>query len=228
MPRARTYVCMERVMAGGPAGGGHVRAGLAGTGPAVHRTGPVLPPAAAGSAYWPTREFVGRGTRGRDLGRCRHGDAQDPSRPRRKPLSGRRRSDFAARLREAEIKARRELNRGFVHDYGARTSLREAAAAYNTKEHFEEADVLDGVKRLSRRLLDCIQEFLEDHGVDTSEFKEQVQLITTQVSNIGTIQAGTAVVGGQGNIVTGHGAVNNFGAGQLAGQPGTGTQQSTP
>ena len=78
--------------------------------------------------------------------------------------------------------------------------------------------MLDGVKRLSRRLLDCIQQFLDDHGVDTSDFSHQVQNITTSVSNIGTVQAGTAVVGGQGNIVTGHGAVNNFGAGP----PGTG------
>ena len=227
MPRARTYVCMERVMAGGQlVVAMYVRAWLEQDLLSIERVLYVLPPLQAG--FWPAREFVGRGTRGATWDAVATATRRTLPVLAGKTLSGRRRSDFAARLREAEIKARRELNRGYVHDYGARTSLREAAAAYNTKEHFEEADVLDGVKRLSRRLLDCIQEFLEDHGVDTSEFKEQVQLITTQVSNIGTIQAGTAVVGGQGNIVTGHGAVNNFGAGQLPGQPGTGTQQSTP
>ena len=132
--------------------------------------------------YWPTRDLMARGSTGATM------DAVVTSTRRvlpvlaGKPVSGKRRSDFGARLREAEAQGRREIKKGYVYDYGARTSLREAVAAYDTSEHFEEADVLDGVKRLSRRLLDCIQEFLDDHGIDTSDFRQQVQLITNSRS----------------------------------------------
>ena len=78
-------------------------------------------------------------------------------------------------------------------------------------------------KQIYRRLkaaglpaMDCIEKFLDDHGVDTSDFQNQMQLINNSVSNIGTIQAANAFVGGQGNIISGHGAVNNFGGGQAA------------
>ena len=225
--RARTYVSMERVMAGGQlVVGMYVRAWLEQDLLSIERVLYFLPPLR--NRYQPARDLMGRGVRGATLDALATATRRTLPVLAGKPVSGKRRSDFGARLRESEARARREIRKGYVHDYGARTSLREALAAYDTTEHFEEADVLDGVKRLSRRLLDCIQEFLDDHGVDTSEFKQQVQLITNQVSNIGTIQAGTAVIGGQGNIVTGHGAVNNFGSGQAAAQPGTGIPQATP
>ena len=76
--------------------------------------------------------------------------------------------------------------------------------------------------------MDCIEKFLDNHGVDTSDFRNQIQLIDNSVNNIGTIQAGTAVVGGQGNIISGHGAVNNFGTGQARAQPGARGAQGTP
>ena len=61
---------------------------------------------------------------------------------------------------KAEAQARRQIRAGIPYDYGARTSLREAVAAYNTKEHFAEADVIDSFKRLGSRLMDCIETFL--------------------------------------------------------------------
>jgi hypothetical protein len=225
--RARTYVCMERVMASGQlVVGMYVRAWLEQDLLSIERVLYFLPPLR--NYYRPTRDLMARG----ETGATREAVVTSARRVLPvllgKPVSGKRRSDFGARRREAEAKGRREIKKGYVYDYGARTSLREAVAAYDATEHFDEADVLDGVKRLSRRLLDCIQEFLDDHGIDTSDFKQQMQLINNSVSNIGSIQAGTAVVGGQGNIVTGHGAVNNFGSGQATGQPGAGIPQATP
>ena len=96
-----------------------------------------------------------------------------------------------------------------VHDYGAKTSLREAVADYQTEAYFQESDVLDTARRLDRRLLDCLNKFLDDHGVNASE---QIELANKASIHIRTIQSGNAVVGGQGNIIVGHGAVNNFGA----------------
>jgi hypothetical protein len=220
VPRARTYVCMERVMDGGQlVVGMYVRAWLEQNLLSIERTLYFLPPLKI--RYQPSRDLMARGGAGAAWDAVFTATARTLPVLAGQPLSGGR-GNVAADLKKAEDMARREIRAGYQHDYGARTSLREAVAGYDTKGHFEEADVLDGVKRLSRRLLDCIQQFLDDHGVDTSDFSHQVQNITTSVSNIGTVQAGTAVVGGQGNIVTGHGAVNNFGAGAPAGPAGTG------
>jgi hypothetical protein len=220
VPRARTYVCMERAMDGGQlVVGMYVRAWLEQDLLSIERSLYFLPPLMA--RYQPSRDLMARGPAGITRDAVFTGTARTLPVLIGKPLSGGR-GNVAADLQKAEDAARREIKVGYQHDYGARTSLREAVAGYDTKGHFEEADVLDGVKRLSRRLLDCIQQFLDDHGVDTSDFSHQVQNITTSVSHIGTVQAGTAVVGGQGNIVTGHGAVNNFGTG-ASGSAGPGT-----
>jgi hypothetical protein len=220
VPRARTYVCMERAMDGGQlVVGMYVRAWLEQDLLSIERSLYFLPPLMP--RYQPSRDLMARGPAGATWDAVRTATARTLPVLAGKPISGGR-GNVAADLQKAEDAARREIKVGYQHDYGARTSLREAVAGYDTKGHFEEADVLDGVKRLSRRLLDCIQQFLDDHGVDTSDFSHQVQNITTSVSHIGTVQAGTAVVGGQGNIVTGHGAVNNFGAGAPAGSAGTG------
>lgn len=230
---ARTYVCMERVMKEGQlVVGMYVRAWLEQDLLSIERVMYFIP--SLQNRFQPTRDFITQGVVG--AGR----EAAVLAAQRFLPvffggtISGKSGSDFLARLHQEEQKARQEIGMGYGHDYGARTSLREAVAAYDFVDHAEETDVMDAVRRLSLRLLDCIGEFLDDHGIDTGEYKRQAQHITNQVSNIGSIQAGTAVIGGQGNIVTGHGAVNNFGPGnqglgqQNPGQPGTGTRQTTP
>ena len=208
---ARTYICMERIMSGGDlVVSMYVRAWLEQDLLSIERVIYFLPPLqrryrpthdyAAGTVVSVTIKAIGEASSrfmrvlaGRWIGRLRT------------PKFGRNR-------RRSETRARRKIAAGVTFDYGARTSLREAVAAYDTTEHFEETDVLDSAKRLSRRLMDCVESFLDDHGVDTSDFQDQIQLITTSISNIGTIQAANAVIGGQGNIISGHGAVNNFGA----------------
>jgi hypothetical protein len=216
---ARTYICMERVMSGGDlVVSMYVRGWLEHDLLSIERIIYFLPPLRR--RYRPTHEFAAGTVLSVTI------RAMGEAARRVLPVLGGRwigrlkTSRFGQSRREAEAQARREIKAGVAHDYGAKTSVREAAAAYDTTGHFEEADVLDSAKRLSRRLMDCIEAFLDDHGVDTSDFHDQVQLIATSISQIGTIQAGTAVIGGQGNIITGHGAVNNFGAPQRWGQPG--------
>ena len=224
---ARTYICMERIMSGGDlVVSMYVRAWLEQDMLSIERIIYFLPPLQ--DRYRPTREFVARGPAGVNL------DAASFAARRLGPvLAGRRvfgwqPVNYARRRQQAEVQARRHIKAGVIYDYGASTSLREAVAAYNTKEHFAWADVIDSSKRLGSRLMDCIEKFLDDHGIDTSDFQNQIRLIDNSVSNIGTIQAGTAVVGGQGNIISGHGAVNNYGAGQAGPQPGPRGPAGTP
>ena len=224
--RARTYVCMERVMAGGQlVVGMYVRAWLEQDLLSIERV-LVFSPSAAEPLPAHSRPNGPR-CHGRDLGCPRYGDPQDPSRPGRK--AGIRKA--SQRLRGTSARSR---GKGTTGDQkGLCSRLRSPDKPAGSRRRLRHRGAFRGSRRPGRRQAaeppasDCIQEFLDDHGVDTSEFKQQVQLITNQVSNIGTLQAGTALVGGQGNIVTGHGAVNNFGSGQAA-QSGTGIPQVTP
>ncbi|MGI5167666.1 hypothetical protein ACQEU3_25285 [Spirillospora sp. CA-253888] len=133
-----------------------------------------------------------------------------------RPTRHSRRDWFGDRQRKAHRKARRLIDAGRGHDYGARTSVREAVAAYDTREHFDDADVRQIAQRLHHQLIGHVERFLRDHGVEIDEFSKRVQNITNNITyDIGNLQAGNAVVGGQGNIIDGHGQVNNA-AGQRA------------
>lgn len=219
----RTYLAMERVMSGGDlVVSMYVRAWLVHDLLSIERVIYFLPPLQ--KRYRPTHEFAA----GTALSVTIKA-AADAGRQVMPVLGGRwigrlKVSKFGRSRRWEEARAHWRIRAGVVYDYGAKTSLREAVAAYDTTEHFEEGDVLDGAKRLSRRLMDCIKAFLDDHGVDTSEFEDQVKLIATSISQIGTLQAGTAIIGGHDNNIFTHGAVNSFGA-QAGGQPGTPGQQ---
>jgi hypothetical protein len=212
---ARTYICLEHVVSGGDLViSMYVRAWLEHGLLSVERLVYFLPP--VHDYYRPDRKLMAAGTRGA----TRYAIAET-TREVLPLLAGRhgsllRQSGLIRRLHRAEAEARREIGSGLQHDYGALTSLREAVARYDAKEHFQESDVLDSANRLGLRLMNCIAEFLKDHGVDTADFHRQVQNINNSINNIGTVQAGQAVIGGQGHMITGHGAVN-----QAAGQAGS-------
>jgi hypothetical protein len=208
---ARTYICLEHGVSGGDLViSMYVRAWLEHDLLSVERLVYFLPP--LHKDYRPTRQLMAGGTFGAA------GDAFGETTLSVLPLlAGRRgsllrKSGIIRKLHRAEAESRRQIKNGLQHDYGALTSLREAVAGYDTKEHFQESDVLDSANRLGLRLMNCIAEFLKDHGVDTADFHNQVQQINNSISNIGTVQAGTAVIGGQSHIISGHGAVNNAGS----------------
>jgi hypothetical protein len=213
VPNARTFLCLEQIMSGGQfVVAMYARAWLEQNLLTIESTLYAMPPLQ--DRYRPTREFVARGVRGAVLDAIISSALRTLPALVGKPISGLRRSGFGARCRKAERKAHRAIKAGHAHDYGARTSLREAVATYDSEDYLEELDALDTANRLSSRLMTCIEEFLDDHGIDTSEFKQRVQLIVNMpLSTTGMVHAGAMVVGGQGNIVMGHGAVNNFSPG---------------
>ncbi|WP_431912229.1 hypothetical protein [Nonomuraea jabiensis] len=118
--------------------------------------------------------------------------------------------DFEKKARKKR-KARvlRQIKRGFEHDYGAFGGLREAVAVYETTKRFDVSDIEDSAMRLRRRLMDCVQEFLDAHGVDTSEFKDQVKNIyNAHVKyEIASVTSDTTIIGS-------HGRVNQFSQGR--------------
>jgi hypothetical protein len=216
----RTYVCAERVREGGELViGMYVRAELEQDLLFIERSLYFLPPVR--DRFRPTLDLDANDFSTMTLAPLRTAARRVFPMLMGKSLSGKEQANFESELEKEETEARREIRKGYQYDYGARTSLREAVAAYFMKGHFDRADVLREAQALDGRLLGLIKKFLDDHGIDASEFSRNIQQVT-----IGTLQAGTAIVGGQGNLVTGHGAVNNFGAaqpgGQAAGQSGTG------
>jgi len=215
--RVRTYACVERVREGGQLViGMYIRAELEQNLLTIERSMYFLPPIQ--NLYKPTRELDANDFKIMILTPLTTAARRVLPMLMGKPLTGRERRDFGSARQKEENEACRLIKKGYQHDYGALTSLREAVAAYGTNEHFDQTDILRDARTLDSRLLDLIKKFLDDHGVDTSDFSQSIQQVNNQVMNIQNLQAGTAVVGGQGNLVTGHGQVNNFGTGQQGGQ----------
>jgi hypothetical protein len=79
-------------------------------------------------------------------------------------------------------------------DYGARVSVREMASDPNYQNFFQAADTDKHFSIVTRLVLAAIVDFLDDHGVDTAEFRVQQMMILNQ----GIIQSGgVSVVGSQ-------------------------------
>ena len=208
----RTYVCAERVREGGELViGMYVRAELERDLLFIERSLYFLPPIR--DRFKPTLDLDANDFATMTLTPLRTAASRVLPMLAGKSLSGREQANYESALEKEETEARREIRKGYQHDYGARTSLREAVAAYFMRDHFDQADILREAQALDRRLLGLVKQFLDDHGIDASEFSRNIQQVT-----IGTIQAGTAVVGGQGHLITGHGAVNNFSPTQARGQ----------
>ena len=117
--------------------------------------------------------------------------------PAGKSLSGREQANYESALEKEETEGLREIRKGYQHDYGARTSLREAVAAYFMIDDFDQADILREAQALDRRLLGLVKQFLDDHGIDASEFSRNIQQVT-----IGTIQGGNAGLVGAVTVTT--------------------------
>jgi hypothetical protein len=210
----RTYVCVERVREGGELViGMYVRAEMERDLLFIERSLYFLPPIR--NRFKPTLDLAANDFITMTLTPLRTAAGRVIPMLIGKSLGGKERVNFESELEKEETEARREIRKGYQYDYGARTSLRESVAAYSMKDHFDRADVLREAQALDRRLLGLIKSFLDDYGIDASEFSRNIQQVT-----IGTIQAGIAVVGGQGHLVTGHGAVNNIGSPQAGGQAG--------
>ncbi|MBD0842352.1 hypothetical protein ICC28_27225 [Streptomyces sp. TRM68416] len=79
-------------------------------------------------------------------------------------------------------------------DRGARTSIREYAQSAQYLDHFQHVDAQRAFAALDRHALAAVRDFLDEHGVDTADFRSQTQTIL----NHGVLQTGgVSVVGNQ-------------------------------
>jgi hypothetical protein len=76
-----------------------------------------------------------------------------------------------------------------LFDYGAKASLREIAAGAEWRVYFQKLDKEMHHKILQQQLLDTLVDFLDEHGIDTSEIKER----TTHILNNGVIVSGGSI-----------------------------------
>lgn len=211
---ARTYLCFERVSNGGQiVVSMFVRARLNNNRLTLESLTYVLPPVKRSLAglvsELPTNQAFAA------LAAAAASFRAFPGLLLRAPLSLFGDPHVRARLRY-EASAKREISAGVPFDYGAAVSIREAWADYETRDRFKRNDVIDDYQRLRHQLWDCTEEFLEQHGVDTTSFKKEIQVITQQqVTNYSF-----ASVNGTGNYFGGHGLIN-INAGQTQGQPQT-------
>ncbi|MFD7923813.1 hypothetical protein ACFV3R_31980 [Streptomyces sp. NPDC059740] len=136
------------------------------------------------------------------------------------PLRALEHALFDKRREDRERRERRAIARNPEFDYGARTSVREAAVNSHYLNYFQVLDAERVLRALNRHTLSAIQDFLEAHGVDTTEFQGQ-QL---SILNYGIIQqGGTSIVGNQ---AVGEGASATTFAG--GGKPPTGPGGAMP
>ncbi|WP_228974419.1 hypothetical protein [Streptomyces sp. DH12] len=81
-----------------------------------------------------------------------------------------------------------------AYDRGARISVRDLAQGPEYFHHFQLVDALRTLNALDRHALAAVRDFLDDHGVDTADFRTQTQTIL----NNGVLQTGgVSVVGNQ-------------------------------
>lgn len=73
------------------------------------------------------------------------------------------------------------------YDYGARVSVRELGMAADTRHHLQTQEVDKHQRIIERRLLAAVLDFLESHGVDTSEYRQRAATL---------LNAGAIVTGG--------------------------------
>lgn len=84
------------------------------------------------------------------------------------------------------------------YDYGARFSVREEATDDNYHNYFQKTDAAKHLKLVERHVLAALLDFLDDRGVDTTEFRNRQMTILNQgiiqtggISNVGNQAVGS-------------------------------------
>jgi len=89
-----------------------------------------------------------------------------------------------------------KIKRGYVFDYGARRSIREDASGSQRQHYFLARDETMYVLLAQQTLIQAVGNFLSKHGIDLSQFEDQVKVIIDQSINynIGDITSSTGIV----------------------------------
>jgi hypothetical protein len=84
------------------------------------------------------------------------------------------------------------------YNYGARFSVREEAADANYHNYFQKTDAAKHLKLIERHVLAALLDFLDEHDVDTTEFRNRQMTILNQgiiqtggISNVGNQAVGS-------------------------------------
>jgi hypothetical protein len=92
-----------------------------------------------------------------------------------------------------------------MFDFGARLSVREMALSPAYRNYFQVVDAERILSMVERHTLAAIREFLDSHGLDTTDFRGQQQTIL----NHGLIQQGGMSIVGNQAVGTGASATQN-------------------
>jgi hypothetical protein len=95
-------------------------------------------------------------------------------------------------------------------DYGARLSVREMAVDEHYHDHFQAADVDKYLKVVERNVVAATLDFLDDHGVDTAEFRNNQLFFLNQ----GILQTGGLSVVNNQAVGAGSTAIQQAASGQ--------------
>jgi hypothetical protein len=95
------------------------------------------------------------------------------------------------------------LPKGTSIDYAARFAVRQAAADVRFHKYFQYVDNEKHLKFIERTVLSAICEFLDNHGIDTTEFKKhQTNLLNMGIIHLGdNLTIGAVALGAQANAV---------------------------
>lgn len=95
----------------------------------------------------------------------------------------------------------KSIKEDLTFDYGARLSLRELAAGTDYRNYFQRVDVARIRQLIDKRTLDFLAGFLEDKGLDTSEFNDRrTTILNSGILMTGGYMSGT-IVAGENNAV---------------------------
>ncbi|CAL9349048.1 hypothetical protein SUDANB38_00429 [Streptomyces sp. enrichment culture] len=116
---------------------------------------------------------------------------------------------------DGELRAAREDP---AYDRGARMSVRESAQGPEYFHHFQLLDARRALNALDRHALAAVRDFLDEHGVDTADFRTQTQTIL----NHGVLQTGGVSVVGNQAVGTGARATAKSAQASAGGPPPSG------
>jgi hypothetical protein len=99
---------------------------------------------------------------------------------------------------------RKAMERNPTYDYGAATTLRASLSQNLFQHHFQKSDADLYIKLIERKVLDELTDFLDAHGIDTSDLRERTMTILNSGILVqgGDVRADSLAVGSNAQATT--------------------------